>query len=232
LSKSPGFQFYVRDWLCSRRVLSMSGDAVKAYMYLLSESWLQTPRATLPTEDKDLASIARVSDEVWMRIKSEVLQHFKIGQCKEHKGLFFNEKLLEVSRKYEKNQRHDNKNAKRTRIEREKTRTVGSSIAFAFASSSSVEYEENIPPPLLTDEFKKCWLQWCIHRKQSKKKLTPMAAIKQLKYLGSIGESRAIAAIEHSIRNQWQGIYEPKENFFGKIQEAEPVRPERLPFPA
>jgi uncharacterized protein YdaU (DUF1376 family) len=117
--KAPYFPFYVRDWLCSRSVFSMSGEAVKAYVYLLSESWLQTPRATLPNDDHQLASMARVSEAVWMVLKVEVLERFKTGQCREHKGRLYNERLLEASRKFESNQRPGNKNAKRTRIRRE-----------------------------------------------------------------------------------------------------------------
>jgi hypothetical protein len=52
------------------------------------------------------------------------MQHFKKGECVEHKGRFYNEFLLEISRKYENNQRFNNKNAKRTRIKRESNATV------------------------------------------------------------------------------------------------------------
>jgi uncharacterized protein YdaU (DUF1376 family) len=102
----------------------MSGEAVKAYMYLLSESWLQTPRATLPNNDNELASMARLSYDAWMGIKSEVLKAFAVGVCKEHKGLLYNEKLLECSRKSESNQRFNNENAKRTRKNAKRTRNA------------------------------------------------------------------------------------------------------------
>ena len=118
--KNPQFPFFVRDWLCSRRVLAMSGDAVKAYVYLLAESWLQVPRATLPRCDTDLASMARVTPEKWDAIKGEVLQHLILGKCKEHSGRLYNELLLEISRKQENKQRFNNENAKRSQINAEK----------------------------------------------------------------------------------------------------------------
>lgn len=96
----------------------MSGDAVKAYIYLLAESWLQEPRASLPTDDKELASMARVDYGVWMRVKEEVLQHYSNGKCKEHKGRYYQDTLLEISRKSESKQRFNNKNAKRTQTKR------------------------------------------------------------------------------------------------------------------
>lgn len=122
MAKAPYFSFFVRDWMCSRKVSAMSGEAVKAYLYLLCESWLQEPRATLPNNDDELASMARVSLPVFLKMKKELLRHFKIGQCDDHKGLYYNEKLLEISRKYEGNQRVGNKNAKRSRINTEHSR--------------------------------------------------------------------------------------------------------------
>lgn len=133
--KAPYFSFYVRDWLCSRNVFSMTGDEIKAYIYLLSESWLQTPRATLPKDDTELASMSRLSNADWMRVKQRVLTMFKEGQCDEHLGRLFNDRLLEVSRNFEKNQRPNNKNARRTRLKRESN--TKNRISSSSSSSSS-----------------------------------------------------------------------------------------------
>jgi uncharacterized protein YdaU (DUF1376 family) len=118
MAKAPYFPLMVRDWLCSRRVLSMSGDGVKAFMYLLCEAWLQEPRATLPQNENELASMARVTMDVWQRIKTELMQHFDVGKCNEHSGRLYNNTLLEHSRKCEGKQRFNNKNAKRTQNKR------------------------------------------------------------------------------------------------------------------
>ena len=90
--KAPAFAFYVRDWLCSRKVTNMSGDAVKAYIYLLCEAWLQEDRATLPNDEKELISMARINDEKWCKIKDEVLNCFKLNK----NDKYYNERLLEV----------------------------------------------------------------------------------------------------------------------------------------
>jgi uncharacterized protein YdaU (DUF1376 family) len=115
----------------------MSGDAVKAYVYLLCEAWLQEPRATLPNDDAELASIARLSIEEWMNIKTSVIRSFKIGECEEHLGRLYNELQLEVSRKFEKNQRLNNKNARRTRNKRDTNAKRSRDIANANAIVSS-----------------------------------------------------------------------------------------------
>lgn len=118
--KAPYFPLFVRDWLCDRSVLKMSGEAVKAYLYLLCESWLQVPRATLPNDEPTLIEMARCSQGIWAIVKNSVMTQFKTGKCKEHKGLLYNPDLLEISRKYEAQQRFKNKNAEKHRLNAEK----------------------------------------------------------------------------------------------------------------
>jgi uncharacterized protein YdaU (DUF1376 family) len=118
--KAPYLPLYIKSWQASRHILAMPGPAVKAYVYLLCEAWDQIPRATLPNNDSELASIARVSDAEWLLIKDVVLERFVIGECDEHKGLLVAKVLIEHSRKYEKQKRLKNKNADRTRNRRGK----------------------------------------------------------------------------------------------------------------
>ena len=99
----------------------MSGEAVKGYIYLLCEAWLQEPRATLPNSDAELASMARMSEAKWMVAKHEIMPRFKVGECEEHNGRLYNELQLELSRKSEAKQRLNNKNAKRSQSERKKS---------------------------------------------------------------------------------------------------------------
>lgn len=55
------------------------------------------------------------------------------------------------------------------------------------------------------------WKEWLEARKQAKRKpYTEMGAKKQLAALLGIGPARAVAAIEYSIRQGYQGIYEDK----------------------
>lgn len=93
MNKSPAFSFYVRDWLSSNSVTKMSGDAVKAYLYLLCSSWLEDDRATLPNDDIDLAKLARVTNRKWSGIKNMVLSNFLIN----NDGKLYNERLMEIS---------------------------------------------------------------------------------------------------------------------------------------
>ncbi len=113
--KSPAFSLYVRDWLCSKTVTklhskSYSKDAngcgsnlysrgVAAYLYLLCEAWLETPRGTLPDDDLELASLARVSVEEWAALKSILMVQFQPLTDKQFPGRIFNERLVFESNK-------------------------------------------------------------------------------------------------------------------------------------
>ena len=71
---------------------------------------------------------------------------------------------------------------------------------------------DSIPLPFTSKEFAEAWENWKRHRKEIKKKLTETSVIMQFQDLTDIGEPRAIAAINHSIKKGWQGIYEEKSN--------------------
>ena len=71
--------------------------------------------------------------------------------------------------------------------------------------------EIEIPGELDTEPFRAAWSDWLTHRKQIKKPVTELAANKQLKALAKRGTNDAIRAIEHSIANGWQGIFDPDE---------------------
>lgn len=77
MTKPRAFLFDVDNWLGSMTVEDMSGDAVKAYMYLLCRSWHETPMATLPNDDARLARMAKLSPEQWEAVRDAVLSNFQ-----------------------------------------------------------------------------------------------------------------------------------------------------------
>lgn len=89
MSKPRAFLFDVDAWLGSFTIEKMSGEAVKAYVYLLCRAWHEAPIATLPNDDAQLAKMARLSLTEWEAVKSEVLTQFKLNGT----GRIFNEKL-------------------------------------------------------------------------------------------------------------------------------------------
>lgn len=58
-------------------------------------------------------------------------------------------------------------------------------------------------------EFVAIWGKWLQHLKEKKKPATLMSQTEQLKKLESIGLVRSLAALKHSIAQNWQGVFEP-----------------------
>ena len=77
------------------------------------------------------------------------------------------------------------------------------------------EWKARIPLPSVLDtaRFRGAWALWEKHRRETKiKAYEPTGMAVQFKRLAEWGEERAVAAIEHSICQNYQGIYEPKAN--------------------
>lgn len=70
--------------------------------------------------------------------------------------------------------------------------------------------------PFQSEEFLKAWDSWVAYRKEIKKKLTHTTIQKQFAEIKKWGESKAIYAIELSIQNGWQGLFEPARSESGK----------------
>lgn len=61
------------------------------------------------------------------------------------------------------------------------------------------------------ERFCEAWQEWIQHRKQIRKPLTEAAVRKQLKMLAEYSEEQAVDIINQSIKNGWQGLFEPRE---------------------
>lgn len=72
-----------------------------------------------------------------------------------------------------------------------------------------------IPAELQTAEFLEAWERFRKHRAQKRKPLTGLAEEGQMRNLLEMGVHRAVAAINHSIAQGYQGIFEPKQTTGG-----------------
>lgn len=75
-------------------------------------------------------------------------------------------------------------------------------------NKDNIERRTPLPPSLDTEEFKQAWGLWVRHRREINKKLTPTAVERLWVRLEKWGVVRAIAAIELSVAQGWQSIYE------------------------
>jgi hypothetical protein len=76
-----------------------------------------------------------------------------------------------------------------------------------------------IPPELDNPQFAVAWASWLEFRAAKRKPVTAHAARIIFPNMAKLGTDRAVAAIEHSIANDYQGIYEP-QTYRGRHNEA------------
>lgn len=75
---------------------------------------------------------------------------------------------------------------------------------------------QEFPPALDTEAFRAAWELWRKYRAERHLPAwKPLTIRTQLAKLAELGEARAIAAIDHSIAQAYQGIYEPKAGQVG-----------------
>lgn len=72
------------------------------------------------------------------------------------------------------------------------------------------------PLPFESEEFSKAWQSWIDYRKQLKKPLRDATVQAQWKEFAEWGEQKSIIAIQRSILNGWQGLFEPSRLVSGK----------------
>jgi hypothetical protein len=76
-----------------------------------------------------------------------------------------------------------------------------------------LENAVTFPPALDCREFHETWELWLKYRRERKlPALQPTSIKAQLDELATWGLERAIMAVKHSIRQNWQGIFEEKSN--------------------
>jgi len=63
---------------------------------------------------------------------------------------------------------------------------------------------------LCTDAFRDAWARWVRYRRELRKPLRPSTIQAQIRTLETFGHDGAVAAIEQSIVNGWQGLFAPR----------------------
>lgn len=70
--------------------------------------------------------------------------------------------------------------------------------------------------PFGSQAFITAWKSWVVYRKQLKKTLTDSSVQAQYREFALWGEQKSIESIEQSIKQGWQGLFEPNKKFAGK----------------
>lgn len=69
-----------------------------------------------------------------------------------------------------------------------------------------------IPAALESPPFRAAWAEWLNYRRDRRLSSREATIRKQLEMLSALGPARAIEAVHSSIRNGWQGLFEPTGN--------------------
>ena len=81
---------------------------------------------------------------------------------------------------------------------------------------------------LNTPKVHEAWGVWCASRAERKKPLTPTSVRLQIKQLEEMGHDRAVAALLHSARNGYQGVFEPSTEYQRRPQDRDAERRRKI----
>lgn len=229
--KAPAFQFYPADWLSSPRVILMTPEQEGAYLRLLCYDWSGDG---IPDQDQSLAALSRLG-EGWFKGASELVKGCFIPHPTKP-GFITNERLQKERNKQKEWRDKSREGGIRSAESRRKRSSKGGSRVVqpnanrtvepkvnSISSSSSSELKKVADAPTLpfaSERFAEVWEDWKTFRKEKKCPLTPSTIKGQFKKFSKWGERVSIQAIEQSIENGWQGLFEPKRDT-SKIQQQE-----------
>jgi len=211
MARDPAVLFYTSDFLTGTRFFDHEQRG--QYITLLCD---QHQLGHIP--ENHMVSVCKTKDNpVWKKFSQD------------EEGLWFNEVMerrIEERRKYCDSRRNNGKMGGRPKGKKSKKKkhmvthkdTHKGNLPEDGNENEDLSLNDNedflkiLPETLKTPEFIKSWQEWKDYRKEINKPLKPMAIKKQLKSLSTMGQSRAIAAIDYSITQSYQGIYEQNGN--------------------
>ncbi len=221
MAKMPFMKFFPRDWMGDDklRLCSVAARGLWIDMLCLMHSaprrgYLQTVTGTpLPLEQ--VARMAGCSTDEASRLMQELIDS-GVCDCTEHGQIYSRRMVREagISKVRSANGRMgaDVTNS----FCRGKTAANDSANDRPSEAQRlrSAEEKTEIPRELDSPEFRAVWETWEKERASQRKKLTPRAIAGQFKKLIPLGIPAAIACIEESIANGWQGLF--PEKFMGR----------------
>ena len=224
MTKRPAFQFYPGDWLGSQRVSLLTLEEEGAYLRLLASCW---QHGSIPADPEKIARLIGKGSST--NLATTLASMFQPHP--NNPALLVHDRLEKEREKQdawsEKCREGGKKSAEMRKIGKGSSRVVegllqGSSnqkATLQSSSSSSNKERLEFPTNLQTPEFEKAWEEYLEYRKKGRmKSLLPTSQVAQLKKMSEWGHDAAIKAINETISQGWQGIFEPKATFNGKQQ--------------
>ena len=204
--KLPAIQFYTGDWLKDPALSMCSASTRGIWVDLLCCMHESGRSGRLRGTEEQLSRLGRCTVEE-MRKALEELAAQKAGLVARADGCVTvtNKRMLR-----EHNERRQAALRQRQYRSHDGVTVGETKERRSYTSSSS----SNTPLPPLPDgladtRLNELWQAFGRHRSELRKPLTPQAATLTIRKLEKWGTARAIIALEHSIANGWQGVFEP-----------------------
>ena len=196
MAKDPAVLFYYQDFLVGTEFMtdSETGQYIRILCHLADKGRLC---------EKQVLSICKAS---------VIPENIKDKLSIDEEGFYYQRRMKEEKEKRQKFSESRRNNAKSARAYAEHMEDENENI------NKDVININKVSDKYFSEEFKKHtidvtfeqWCEWVDYRAEIKKKLTPRSAKMQLKFLSE--QPNPAKCIEQSIKNQWQGLFEEKNN--------------------
>ncbi len=228
MARLPWLQFYPNDWLADPAVRSCSVAARGLWMDMLSLMHLSARRGYLlaatgtPLTPEQLARLTGCSAEEVSRLLAE-LRTSGVFSCTDD-GVIFSRRMVRDESKREKCADAGRKGGGNPTFgggPKGAPKGGGKGTPKPPEARSQRPEEDPPKPPaeepapiplgnlgLDTTAFREAWANWI--RDKPGSKLRPPAQARQLAKLAEIGPDAAVRCIEHSLMNQYQGLFPEK----------------------
>lgn len=216
-NKPPSFDFYPDDFVGG--TLGMHPTARGIYITLLCHQWSHGSIPN-PTNTRQFVQITGAMPDELEQHMPEVLSKFE----RRENGQLVNARLeREYQRKMEICERRQIAGAKGGRpkananqsvnqqgSKRKAKQEVGSRKKEVIQKEKESFDPTRLALPFSSEEFESAWGAFCRMRREIRKPMGQTGTEATLRKLAQMGEERAIAALEHTTANEWQGIREPE----------------------
>lgn len=198
MPKNPYIPFYVGDWLKDPAVTDCSPATRGIWIDLLCSMHERQSSGKLVGNAEQLSRVSRCSVAQFNAAAADLL-NTGAAEVFERNGVF-----TIICRRLKREAEISQKRA-----------AAGSKSSAKQQQINEGDIETEIEGVSWMKEasFRKLWNEWNEHRKAIGKPNTILAKMKQIQMLANLGRDRAIAALNHSIANNWQGIYEPHQRY-------------------
>lgn len=209
------YPFHLGDYMSVTQHLTHMEDL--CYRRMIDRYYLA--EAPLPCDINMIARLIGMRDHI--DIVSQILSEFFTKTDAGYMHSRCEEEIAKYKQKAERargladkrwhGQREDTKSDTISHTESSATNTKTKIDTKPVSKQKVAEAPVVIPPVLDTIEFKTAWQEYITHRSQNGMKSLKMKSIQRTyDAMANWGHDAAIEAINTSIRNGWQGIFEPR----------------------